>query len=286
MKAEKTGSLLLLTALVLIAGIRTGSAHRDLAEEGEREELTGCIRLVGSSSMERYVSALAEGFMEKYPDITVTVQYTGSGAGITAVAEGSAQIGISSRYLENEEKAKGVAENLVGLDGIVLCVDAENPVQGLTGQQLADIYTGKIRNWADVGGADLPVVVIGREAGSGTRHAFEELLGVEECCTYANELDSTGAVAARVASTPGAIGYVSLDILNRKDSEIRALSLDGVRPSTENIASGSYRLYRPFIMITKGALSEQDAAVGLWFSYVYGEAGKQAAEMSGVLFRR
>lgn len=267
----------------MIAAIAMRPADRDRDAAGEGEEIAGCLRIAGSSSMERYVSALAEGFMERYPGVTVTVQYTGSGAGITAVAESVMQIGLSSRYLAEEEKAEGAVENIVGLDGIAICVDASNPVGGLTRRQLADIYTGKIRNWADAGGEDVPIVVTGREAGSGTRRAFEELLGVEDRCTYANELDSTGAVAARVSCAPGAIGYVSFDTLDRAKAGIKALSLDGEEPLVENIASGSYPLYRPFIMVTKGEIPEQDFLVRLWFSYVYGEEGRQAAQMSGIL---
>lgn len=234
MREKISGILLGAAVLVLLVGIGMKPADRDSDAEKEQKDVTGCIRLAGSSSMEHYVSALAEGFMEKYPDVTVTVEYTGSGAGIAAVTEVSVEIGISSRYLAEEEKDRGLAENIVGLDGIAVCVDVANPVRELTRQELADIYRGKIRNWAQAGGENIPIVVIGREAGSGTRQAFEEFLESVDICTYVNELDSTGAVAARVSSTPGAIGYVSFDTLDRTQPKIAALSLDGVKPSAEN----------------------------------------------------
>ena len=166
----------------------------------------GSLHLAGSSSMEKMTDALAERFMERYPEVAVTVQFTGSSAGIEAVVNGSADIGNASRGLTQEERENGATGYVVALDGIALCVDAANPVTGMTGQQLADIYTGEITNWSSIGGGDVPIVLIGREAGSGTREAFEELLGISGQCTYANELDSTGAVMARIASTPGAIG--------------------------------------------------------------------------------
>lgn len=283
MKEGKSGIVLLAAALILIAASRMGAAGRASAVAEEESGIRGYICLAGSSSMERFVSALAEGFMEKYPDVTVNVQYTGSGAGIAAVTAHSAEIGLSSRYLEEEEKAGGAEENIVGLDGIAICVDAANPVRELTGRQLADIYTGKITNWAEVGGENIPVVVIGREAGSGTRCAFEKCLDVEERCAYANELDSTGAVAARVLSAPGAVGYVSFDILNRMQGSIAGMKLDGIEPLTEHVESGSYPLYRPFVMVTQGEISEQNALVQLWFAYVYGEEGQQAAKLCGVV---
>jgi phosphate transport system substrate-binding protein len=286
LREKISGILLGAAVLVLLVGIGMKPADRDSDAEKEQKDVTGCIRLAGSSSMEHYVSALAEGFMEKYPDVTVTVEYTGSGAGIAAVTEVSVEIGISSRYLAEEEKARGLTENIVGLNGIAVCVDAANPVRELTRQELADIYRGKIRNWAQAGGENIPIVVIGREAGSGTRQAFEEFLESVDICTYVNELDSTGAVAARVSSTPGAIGYVSFDTLDRTQPKIAALSLDGVKPSAENIVSGSYPLYRPFIMVTKGEVSGQNSLVQLWFSYVYGEEGRLAAEMADVLVIR
>ena len=192
------------------------------AENAPSADLSGAISMVGSTSMEKFANALSESFMEKYPNVTVTAEFVGSGAGIEAVSNGTADIGNSSRNLKDEEKAGGVAENIVAIDGIAVVVDGANTVEDLTKQQLSDIYEGKITNWKDAGGNDAPIVVIGRESGSGTRSAFEELLKLEDMCKYSNELDSTGAVMAKVASTPGAIGYVALDLL---DDTVKAVKL-------------------------------------------------------------
>ena len=211
-------------------------------------DLSGSISMVGSTSMEKLANALSEAFMEEYPDVTVTAEFVGSGAGIEAVTNGTADIGNSSRSLKDEEKAAGVVENVVAIDGIAVCVDPANEVADLTKEQLTNIYNGTVTNWKEVGGADEPIIVIGREAGSGTRGAFEELVDLVDGCKYANELDSTGAVIAKVASTPGAIGYASLDAL---DDSVKALSLEGVEATAENIKAGNYFLSRPFVMATK-----------------------------------
>jgi len=246
----------------------------------EASNLSGTITLSGSTSMEKYANAMAESFMEKNPDVTVTVEFTGSGAGIEAVAAGTVDIGNSSRNLKDEEKENGVVENIVAIDGIAVVVDPANTVNSLTGQQLKDIYTGAVNNWSQVGGADSPIVVVGREAGSGTRGAFEEILGVENMCAYANELDSTGAVMAKVATTPGAIGYVSLDVV---DDSVIAVALEGVAATAENIKSGNYFLSRPFVMATKGDIATQSELVQAWFTYVYSEEGQAVATQVGLI---
>ena len=238
------------------------------------------LQLSGSTSMNKLSNAWVESFMEKYPDVSVTVEYVGSSAGIEAVLSGGADIGNSSRSLKADEKADGAVENLVAIDGIVVCVDPSNTVDGLTCRQLTDIYTGVVRNWLELGGPDLPVVVVGREAGSGTRSAFEEILGVAEQCDYANELDSTGAVMARVASIPGAIGYVSLDVT---DDSVKVLSLEGVQPSEESIRNGSYLLSRPFVMVTRGEIAGQNELVQKWFDYIYSQEGQAVVEQLGYI---
>lgn len=230
--------------------------------------------------MEKFANALSESFMEKYPDVTVTAEFVGSGAGVEAVLGGTADIGNSSRNLKDEEKAKGVAENIVAIDGIAVVVDPANTVGDLTKQQLSDIYEGKVTNWKDVGGNDAPIVVVGRESGSGTRSAFEELLKLEDICKYSNELDSTGAVMAKVASTPGAIGYVSLDVL---DDSVKALKLEGAEPTEENIKAGSYFLSRPFVMATKGEISEQNDLVKALFDYIYSDEGTEILKAVGLI---
>ena len=243
-------------------------------------DLSGTISMVGSTSMEKFANALSESFMEKYPNVTVTAEFVGSGAGVEAVSNGTADIGNSSRNLKDEEKADGVAENIVAIDGIAVVVDAANAVEDLTRQQLSDIYEGKITNWKDAGGNDAPIVVVGRESGSGTRSAFEELLKLEDMCKYSNELDSTGAVMAKVASTPGAIGYVSLDV---RDDTVKAVKLEGAEPTEENIKAGTYFLSRPFVMATKGDISGQNDLVKALFDYVYSDEGAEIVRSVGLI---
>lgn len=250
------------------------------AENAPSADLSGAISMVGSTSMEKFANALSESFMEKYPNVTVTAEFVGSGAGIEAVSNGTADIGNSSRNLKDEEKAGGVAENIVAIDGIAVVVDGANTVEDLTKQQLSDIYEGKITNWKDAGGNDAPIVVVGRESGSGTRSAFEELLKLEDMCKYSNELDSTGAVMAKVASTPGAIGYVSLDVL---DDTVKAVKLEGAEPTEENIKAGSYFLSRPFVMATKGDISEQNELVKALFDYIYSDEGAEIVKSVGLI---
>ncbi len=251
-----------------------------VAGSAEAAALSGSIQMVGSTSMERFANALIEAFAVTYPDVNVTAEFVGSGAGIEAVINGTADVGNSSRNLEAEELEAGAVENIVAIDGIAVCVDPANTVTGLTKDQLTNIYNGTITNWSEVGGSDTPIIVIGREAGSGTRGAFEELLGLEDACVYANELDSTGAVMARVASTPGAIGYVSLDVL---DDSVVALALDGVEPTVDNIKSGSYFLSRPFVMATNGEISQQSDLVQAWFDFVLGAEGQEIATSVGLI---
>ena len=238
------------------------------------------ISLNGSTSMEKMINAIKEGIEENYPELSLEPQFTGSSAGIEAVLNGTADIGNSSRYLKDAEKEKGLTENIVAIDAIVIVTDTQNKVDNLTTQQLIDIYKGKIRNWKEVGGEDLPIVVIGRESGSGTRSAFEEILNIEEQCQYANEVNETGPIIAKVQSIPGAIGYVSLD--NVKDS-VKALKLDGVEASEETIKDGSYSLQRPFVMATKGKISEQSEAVQAIFEFIDSEAGQKVIEQVGLV---
>lgn len=248
---------------------------------GNSEETgSGSVSMAGSTSMEKLANAVAESFMAKYPGITVTAEFTGSSAGVEAVTAGSVDIGNSSRALKEEEKAAGVVENIVAIDGIAVAVDNTNTVTDLTKEQLISIYTGKTRNWSEVGGEDAPIVVVGREAGSGTRGAFEELLEIEDECVYASELDSTGAVIAKVASTPGAIGYVSLDAL---DDSVTAVALEGVEATAENIVAGNYFLCRPFVMATKGEISEQSEAVQTLFEYLASDEGKEVISGVGLI---
>ena len=282
MKKKSSRILGVLGACVLAVG-SLAACGSDSSVEGEVSQgsaLSGSIQMVGSTSMEKYANALSEVFMENNPDVTVTVEFVGSGAGIEAVNNKTADIGNSSRNLKEEEKAAGAVENIVAIDGIAVCVDAANTVSNLTKEQLTNIYNGTITNWNELGGADAPIVVVGREAGSGTRGAFEELLDLEDACAYANELDSTGAVMAKVAATPGAIGYVSLDVL---DDSVKALDLEGVAATVENIKAGEYFLCRPFVMATNGEISAQSELVQSWFDFVLGAEGQEIATEVGLI---
>ncbi|MCM1056778.1 MAG: phosphate ABC transporter substrate-binding protein [Firmicutes bacterium] len=247
---------------------------------GSRQPLSGNIRLAGSTSMEKLAEGLAEGFMEKYPEVNVTVEFVGSSAGIQAVLSGTADIGNSSRDLKEAEKAKGAVEHIVGIDGIAVCANPAGGVSSLTREQLTAIYTGAVTSWSQVGGMEFPVVVVGQQAGSGTREAFERLLGVEDACIYANELGSCGAVLAKVASTPGAVGYLSLEVV---DESIVVLALDEVLPTAESIKTGAYFLSRPFLMVTKGEIDQQSQLVQAWFAYVLGEEGRTVVERLGAV---
>lgn len=249
-------------------------------QEDNEADLSGVITMAGSTSMEKFCTALTEAIMEKYPDVTINAEYVGSSAGVESVISGSADIGNSSRALKDSEKESGAVENIVAIDGIAVVTDTGNTVTSLTKEQLIQIYTGEITNWSDLGGENTPIVVIGREAGSGTRGAFEELLEIEEKCVYANELDSTGAVMAKAASTKGAIGYVSLDVL---DDTVLALNLEETAPTAENIKAGTYILSRPFVMATMGEISEQSDLVKGLFEYLSSEEGKALIESVGLI---
>ncbi len=278
--AADAGSTTASSAEVSSVAESTATESSAAAPSETTADLSGSISMVGSTSMEKLANALSEAFTEKYPNVTVTAEFVGSGAGIEAVTNGTADIGNSSRNLKDDEKAAGVVENVVAIDGIAVCVDPANEVTDLTKEQLTNIYNGTVTNWKDVGGADEPIIVIGREAGSGTRGAFEELVDLVDSCKYANELDSTGAVIAKVASTPGAIGYASLDAL---DDSVKALSLEGVEATAENIKAGNYFLSRPFVMATKGEISEQSDLIQAWFDYVLGDEGQQVASEVGLI---
>ncbi len=258
----------------------TDSAKTDSASADAGKDLSGSISLAGSTSMEKLCEAMMEGFKEKYPNVTVTTEYTGSGAGIESLTAGQVDIGDASRKLHDDEKANGIVENIVAIDGIAVIVDKDNAVKDLKKDDLAKIYTGEISNWKDLGGSDESIVVIGRESGSGTRDAFEELVDVKDKCKYAQELDSTGGVLAKVAATPGSIGYISLDAL---DDTVNGVSLDGAEPTEENILAGKYALQRPFVMATKGEISEQNDLVKTWFEYVQSDEGQEIVKGAGLI---
>ena len=215
----------------------------------------GTVSTDGSTSMEKVIGALGESFMEANSGTTFTYNPTGSGSGIQAVSEGRCDIGLSSRALKDDEKASGLKETIVALDGIAIIVNPQNPVKDLSLEQIAKIYTGEITNWKDVGGNDAEIVLIGREAGSGTRDGFESITETKDACQYRQELTSTGDVITTVSQNPNAIGYASLAAI--KDS-VKALTVNGVAPTEATVKDGTYLVQRPFVLVTKegAALNE------------------------------
>ena len=241
-------------ALALLAGCgnqtdNNSSNNDNGSDAGDTPaaSVSGTVSTDGSTSMEKVIGALSESYMAANKDVTVNYNPTGSGAGITAVQEGTCDIGLSSRALKDEEKAAGLKETVLAYDGIAIIVHPDNPVSDLSIEQIAKLYTGEITNWKDVGGSDAEVVLIGREAASGTRDGFESITGTKDKCQYRQELTSTGDVITAVSQNPDAIGYASLAAI--KDS-VKALSVDGVTPSEATVKDGSYQVQRPFVLVT------------------------------------
>ena len=245
-------------SLALLAGCGSnGNTSAPASSASGGGELTGSVATDGSTSMKSVIGALGEAFQNANSGVTFTYNPTGSGSGIQAVSEGRCDIGLASRGLKDDEKSSGLTETVLAYDGIAVVVSPENPVSDLTLQQIADIYTGKITNWKDVGGNDAEIVLIGREAGSGTRDGFESITGTEEACQYRQELTSTGDVIATVSQNPNAIGYASLSAV--KES-VKALSVGGVAPSEDTVKDGSYVIQRPFVLVTKDGVALNPAA--------------------------
>lgn len=217
----------------------------------------GTVSTDGSTSMEKVIGILGEAFTEANPDITFTYNPTGSGSGISAAQEGRCDIGLSSRSLKDEEAASGLTETVLAYDGIAIIVNLDNGVNDLSLEEIAGIFTGTITNWSEVGGSDAEIVIIGREAGSGTRDGFESITGTKDTCVYRQELTSTGDVIATVSQNPGAIGYASLASVK---ATVKAVSVDGVIPSDETVKDGSYAVQRPFVLVTADAYPLSDAA--------------------------
>ena len=241
--------------------------------------LSGTVSTDGSTSMEKVIGALSEAFMEANSKVTVTYNPTGSGTGIQAVQEGRCDIGLSSRGLKDEEKASGLKETILAYDGIAVIVNPANPVEDLTLAQIADIYTGKITNWSELGGSDSEIVLIGREAGSGTRSGFEEIVEVKDLCQYRQELSSTGDVIATVAQNPGAIGYASLASV--KDT-VKAVKVGSVTPSEETVKDGSYAIQRPFVLVTKEGVALSETAQA-FFDYAVSKDSNPVVVAAGVV---
>ena len=268
-------SALTLTSLTGCGSSSSGSSDKassgsssSSADASSGGNLSGSVATDGSTSMEKVVGALGEAFMEANPDVKFTYNPTGSGSGITAVTEGRCDIGLSSRALTDDEKNQGLKETIIAYDGIAIIVNPENKVTDLKVEQIADIYTGKVKNWSDVGGGEGDIVLIGREAGSGTRDGFESITGTEDKCKYGQELTSTGDVITTVANNPNAIGYASLASV---DDSVKALAVDGVTPSEDTVKDASYKIQRPFVFVTKEDTKLSDAAQA-FFDYAMGAA--------------
>ena len=244
-----------LCAAVMALSLFAGCGQK--ANDNGTTAAGGTVATDGSTSMEKVIGALGESFMEANKGTTFTYNPTGSGSGIQAVSEGRCDIGLSSRALKDDEKAAGLKETIVALDGIAIIVNPQNPVKDLSLEQIARIYTGEITNWKDVGGADGEIVLIGREAGSGTRDGFESITDTKDACKYRQELTSTGDVITTVAGNPNAIGYASLASV--KDS-VKALKVGGVTPTEDTVKDGSYVIQRPFVLVTKTGTKLSDAA--------------------------
>lgn len=256
-------------SLALALGLFTGCGSSNNQDQGSASgsqsntndsstvELSGTVNTAGSTSMKDVMAVLTEVFEKENPGVTINYTGSGSGAGIEGATSGTCDIGLSSRAIKDEEKSAGAVENIVALDGVAIVVNPANGVEDLTVEQIAQIFTGEITNWSELGGADAEIAVFGREAGSGTRGAFEEIVGVEDACTYTNEYSSTGDVIGNVASNPNGIGYASLSAV---DDTVKAVAVNGVTPSEDTVKDGSYEIQRPFVMVTKEGTQLSEAA--------------------------
>ena len=256
--------LALILSLAACAKTESAPVSADTKPAAAAETLTGTVATDGSTSMQKVIGALGEAFTQDNPGVTFTYNPTGSSGGIQAVQEGRCDIGLSSRALKDEEKAAGLTETVLAYDGIAVIVNPANRVEDLTLEQIAAVYTGQITNWSELGGEDAQIVLIGREAGSGTRSGFEEIVEVKDKCQYRQELSSTGDVITTVAQNPGAIGYASLASV--KDT-VRSLKVGGVAPSEETVKDGTYAIQRPFVLATRTDAGLNDAAQA-FFDYI------------------
>lgn len=266
---KKTLALILTLALSLAAltgcGSKTETPADTSSDNSAQTEapaettLSGSVSTNGSTSMEKVIGTLSEQFMADNSGITVTYDPTGSGAGIEAASNGSADIGLASRALRDEEKAGGLTETVVALDGIAVIVNADSKVENLTVEQIGKIFTGEITDWSEVGGDAGTISCIGREAGSGTRDGFESITDTKDACVLSQELNSTGAVIQAVASSPNAIGYASLSAVEGQEG-IKAITVGGVACTEETVKDGTYEIQRPFVFVTKEGTELSEAA--------------------------
>ena len=280
MKKIITFALAALLALSLAACGSEPKTDDTAKTDGQTQtQLTGTVSTDGSTSMEKVIGALSESYMAANGGVTVNYNPTGSGSGITAVQEGTCDIGLSSRALKDEEKSAGLKETVLAYDGIAIIVHPDNPVSDLSIDQIAKLYTGEITNWKDVGGKDAEVVLIGREAASGTRDGFESITGTKDKCQYRQELTSTGDVITAVSQNPDAIGYASLASI--KDT-VKALNVDGVTPSEATVKDGSYKVQRPFVLVTVEGKALSPAAQS-FFDYATSPAAADIIAKAGAV---
>ena len=272
-------ALALVMALSLVACGGSNNDNTTPDDNSGDAAVTGTVSTDGSTSMEKVIGALGESFMAANAGTTVGYNPTGSGAGITAVSEGRCDIGLSSRALKDDEKSSGLKETVLAYDGIAIIVHPDNPVSDLSIEQIAKLYTGEITNWKDVGGNDAAVVLIGREAASGTRDGFESITGTKDKCQYRQELTSTGDVITAVSQNPDAIGYASLASI--KDS-VKALNVDGVTPSEATVKDGSYKVQRPFVLVTVEGKALSSAAQS-FFDYATSPAAADIIAKAGAV---
>ncbi len=270
----------IVAALALMTGALAGCSTNN-AESGKRKN-SQTVATDGSTSMEKVIGFLSEDYMEKHKDIKVTYNPTGSSSGIQAVAEGRCDIGLASRDLK-EEEAADLQETAVAIDGIGIIVNHDNPVVDLTIEQIRKIYSGEITNWKEAGGNDAPIVCIGREAASGTREGFEEVTGTKDKCKYSQELTSTGDVVQTVSSNPNAIGYASTASAN---NTVKLVSVEGVKPTTETIQNGEYKVQRNFVLVTKKDTALSKAAQEFFDFATSGQADSLITEAGAVPVKR
>ena len=278
MKIKKMLSIVAVGVLCL--GVLTACGGKTSQENAAASGKVGSasVSTDGSTSMEKVIGILGESFKND-TGIAFTYNPTGSGSGIKAVSEGRCDIGLSSRNLKNEEKASGLIETVLAYDGIAMIVNPDNPIQNLSLKDIAGIYTGKITNWSQVGGKNEEIVVIGREAGSGTRDGFESITKTKNACKYRQELTSTGDVITTVAQNPNAIGYASAASIK---ASVKALTIDGVAVNEENIKNGSYTVQRPFVLVTKKDRELSDAAKK-FFDYATSRTSNDLISKAGVV---
>ena len=286
---KKTLALILTLALSLAAltgcGSKTETSADTNTDNSAQTEapvtLSGSVSTNGSTSMEKVIGTLSEQFMADNSGVTVTYDPTGSGAGIEAASNGSADIGLASRALKDEEKASGLTETVVALDGIAVIVNADSKVADLTVEQIGKIFTGEITDWSEVGGDAGTISCIGREAGSGTRDGFESITGTKDACKLDQELTSTGGVIEAVAGNPNAIGYASLSAVEGKNT-VKAVTVGGVACTEETVLNGSYAIQRPFVLVTKTGETLSPAAQA-FFDYATSSAASQLIKAAGAV---